>query len=304
MAAVEDELVTPEAVAGADEATRVPLGQLLVDAGLLSQTQLDDALFEGSRTGERVGEVVVRRGHVTEDDVARLLAEQWGLEYVERSAIWFDADALARLSREDAQRLEALPTRIEGGHVVVAVAEPTEQRLAALRDVIGGETVVIVVPKSALDAGLRSDLLRSGAGAPGAPEVVEEAPEPVEDAPGPEPEPEDEAEAEPVVLAPVMPLPVQRVNSANASSDAVATLADEAQAAAERLLAQAAAVRQQQEELRLKTEQYEARVEELEQVLAERERALEERERALEERQRQLDRIRSGLSDVLGSFED
>jgi|SRR5579884_301278 len=299
MAAVEDERVTPEAAAGADEATRVPLGQLLIDAGLISQAQLDDALFEGSRTGERVGEVVVRRGLVTEDDVARLLAEQWGLDYVERSSIWFDADALARLSREDAQRLEALPTRIEGGRVVVAVAEPTEQRLAALREVIGDETVVIVVPKSALDAGLRSDLLRSGnAQAPGSEPAAEREPEP---------EPEPEADPEPVVLAPVMPLPVQRVDTPppppSRDTDAVATLADEAQAAAERLLAQAAAVRQQQEELRLKTEQYEARVAELEHVLAERERALEERERALEERQRQLDRIRSQLTDVMGAFE-
>ena len=156
--------MSQKALAGADTPetpVRVPLGQLLIQAGFLTQVQLDDALYEGSRTGERLGEVVVRRGLATEDDVARLLAEQWTLDYVERSSIWFDANALARLSREDAQRLEALPTRVEDGRVVVAVAEPTEQRLGALRELLGEETVMIVVPKSALDAGLRSDLLRS-----------------------------------------------------------------------------------------------------------------------------------------------
>src|SRR5215475_3409671 len=135
---------------------RVPLGRLLVDAGFLTRQQLDDCLAEGSKTGERIGEVVVRRGLASEDDIARLLAEQWGLDYVERSSIWFDGNALAKLSKEDAQRWEALPTRVEGGRVVVAVAEPTEQRIAAVRDLIGQETVLIVVPKSALDAGLRS----------------------------------------------------------------------------------------------------------------------------------------------------
>ena len=65
--------------------------------------------------------------------MARLLAEQWDLSYVDRASIWFDASALARLSREDAQRLEALPIRVEGDRVMVAVAEPTEQRLAELR---------------------------------------------------------------------------------------------------------------------------------------------------------------------------
>src|SRR3954453_23828851 len=146
MATVEDERVSQEALAGVHDPARVPLGQLLIQTGFLTQAQLDDALYEGSRSGERLGEVVVRRGLASEDDVARLLAQQWDLEYVERSAIWFDGDALARISREGAQRLEALPTCVKGGPVVVAVAEPPEQRLVALRELIGEETVMIVVP--------------------------------------------------------------------------------------------------------------------------------------------------------------
>ncbi len=140
---------------------RVPLGQLLVAEGFLTDAQLHQALHVGSQTGERLGEVVVRQGLSSEEDIARLLAEQWDLSYVDRASIWFDANALARLSREDAQRLEAMPTRVQDGRVVVAVAEPTEQRLAALREVIGEDTVVVVVPKTALEAGLHSELLAS-----------------------------------------------------------------------------------------------------------------------------------------------
>lgn len=294
--------MSSEALAGAEAPTRVPLGQLLIQAGFLTQVQLDDALYEGSRTGERLGEVVVRRGLASEDDVAQLLAEQWDLEYVERSAIWFDGNALARLSREDAQRLEALPTRIEGGHVVVAVAEPTEQRLEALRELIGPETVVIVVPKSALDAGLRSDLLRSARGQFSPSDEVEDAPEAEHD-PEPDtdgvPEPElppaaEEEDDEEVVLAPVTPLPIQRAEEVDMDttmdSDAVALLADEAEAVAERLAAQAAAVRQQQSELRERSEAYESRIHELEETL--------------ERRDEQLARVRSQLTDLLGSFDD
>src|SRR5579885_2484181 len=158
---VDDEFTDLEHSVDAAVHERPPLGRLFVDAGLLTQSQVDDALQEGSLTGERLGEIAVRRKLVSEDDVARMLAEQWGLDYVERSSIWFDPAALARLSREDAQELEALPTRVQDGRVVVAVAEPTEQRLAALREVIGDETVMVVVPKTALEAGLRSDLLAS-----------------------------------------------------------------------------------------------------------------------------------------------
>ena len=157
---VPDEGVV-DASPAADSAGRVPLGRLLVAQGLLTEAQVDDALFEGGQTGERLGEIVVRRGLLSEEQVARVLAEQWSLSYVDRASIWFDGDALARMSREDAQRLEAMPTRVQDGRVVVAVAEPTDQRLAALREVIGDDTVVVVVPRSALDAGLSSELLAS-----------------------------------------------------------------------------------------------------------------------------------------------
>ncbi|MGI9110957.1 MAG: hypothetical protein ACR2GT_01950 [Gaiellaceae bacterium] len=138
---------------------RRPLGSFLTERGFISEAQLAEGLEEGALTGARLGEVVVRRGWASEDDVAKLLAEQWQLGYVERASIYFDAEALTRLSRAQARQLEAIPTRMKDGHVVVAVAEPTQQRLAALRAVIGDDTVVVVVPKTALDAGLRSELL-------------------------------------------------------------------------------------------------------------------------------------------------
>ena len=85
---VADGSPTPEGV------PRVPLGRLLVAEGLLTEAQVDDALFEGGQTGERLGEIVVRRGLLSEDEIAKVLAEQWSLSYVDRASIWFDGDAL------------------------------------------------------------------------------------------------------------------------------------------------------------------------------------------------------------------
>ena len=115
-----------------------------------------------------------------------LLAEQWGLSYVASGGIWFESDALSRLSREEARRVEALPTRIQDGRVVVAVAEPTEERLADLRRLIGEDTVVVVVPKTALDTGLQSELLSD--------EVDEATIVPFAPAPAPAPAPAEQAE--------------------------------------------------------------------------------------------------------------
>jgi len=284
---------------GTPQPARKPLGELLVEAGLIAQPQLDQALREGAETGERVGEVVVRRRWATEDDVARVLADQWGLSYVDRASIWFDADALARLSREDAQRLEALPTRVEDGRVVVAVAEPTEQRLAALEKLIG-DTVLVVVPKSALEAGLHSELLSSRSGAAvakpsqddvPAPEPPPEPPprEPLLPEPSPEPLPA-ELPPEPLPAEPP-PLPRLPLEAPVAGLQGVAALAAQARGLADLMAAQAAAVTNELSEGRM--EELTAsrrRVKELESELAAQRVAVEELRRHLQAALRALDR--------------
>lgn len=143
-----------------DSGTRTALGTLLIERGLINVQQLDDALRIGADTGERLGEVLVREGWTSEEDLAKTLADQWHLRYLERSAISFDGNALSRLSHEEATRLEALPMQFnDEGAIVVALAEPTDARLLALRSLLGDRIDCVVVAKSAIDAGLRSDLL-------------------------------------------------------------------------------------------------------------------------------------------------
>ncbi len=144
----------------ASEAKRTALGTLLIERGYIDQEQLDEALRRSAENGERLGEVIVRLGWASEEDLAKVLAEQWHLRYFERSAISFDGRALRRMSWEDASRLEALPIQEnEDGAVVVAVAEPTDARLLALRELLGDRIDFVVVAKTAIEAGLRSELL-------------------------------------------------------------------------------------------------------------------------------------------------
>ena len=57
---------------------RRPLGALLVEAGLVSEHDLVEALAEQERSGQRLGEVLVGRGLVSAPAVANALAEQHG----------------------------------------------------------------------------------------------------------------------------------------------------------------------------------------------------------------------------------
>jgi len=58
-----------------------PLGALMVERGLLTETALQDALEEKqAHTDRRLGQILVERGHVTGAELARALAEQHGLD--------------------------------------------------------------------------------------------------------------------------------------------------------------------------------------------------------------------------------
>jgi hypothetical protein len=67
-------MATPEVIAWK------PLGELLVERGLLTPDELDDALDEQARTGERLGTILVARKAVAGAVLTTLLAEQVGVE--------------------------------------------------------------------------------------------------------------------------------------------------------------------------------------------------------------------------------
>jgi len=144
----EDNHSTP-GEAGAAGVTRPPLLSLLVDAGVAPEAQLRLALAEGMGRGERLGEVVLRRGWIDEDGLAQLLAQQWDLPFV-------GPDALETAVVDDgpwvseARQLAACVVSWADGGSAVAVAEPTSDRLNALRELLGGQPAFAVVTPASL----------------------------------------------------------------------------------------------------------------------------------------------------------
>jgi hypothetical protein len=57
-----------------------PLGDLLVDQGLLTPTELELALAEQARSGRLLGQIVVDHGYLTAFSLARVLSEQHGVQ--------------------------------------------------------------------------------------------------------------------------------------------------------------------------------------------------------------------------------
>ncbi len=105
---------------------RRPLGALLLRDGLINAGQLEEALVEKDQTGSRVGEILVSHGWIDPTTLARVLAEQHGLQFVDLNEEAVDRKVAALLPEQYARRYEAIPVRfVSDGLVLVAVADPT-----------------------------------------------------------------------------------------------------------------------------------------------------------------------------------
>jgi hypothetical protein len=220
----------------------MPLGTLIFRAGLIAPQQLEDALAEGLRTGKRLGEVLLARGWLNEEDLARLLAGQKGLPYADVERVAVDRELASMMSHEDALREMALPLVMELGLPVVAMCDPDEQAMERLRAITGPETRFVVAAPSDLTrlidevlGGVESPpglFVATGEVAGGEAPAVEAAPA-QEMAPAQEAEPYSAAAEEaPAAEAPAVeePAPEEAPESAPAAEEPAAPEAEPAEA--------------------------------------------------------------------------
>lgn len=130
------------------------LGALLCDAGEIEADSLQAALAEQRRSGGRLGEVLARTGAASESAVARSLARQLGLGYLD-APLEPDPDAADLVPVEVARTRRIVPLALRGRTLHVAVADPLDQAsLDDLRFLTGRRIEAAVSTPSAVAHGL------------------------------------------------------------------------------------------------------------------------------------------------------
>src|SRR5918912_3390629 len=150
------ELPTPAAAPTSVHA-RGLLGELLVRRGEVTQDQLEAALAEQKEHPRtRIGELLVASGALTTKALAEALAEQHDLDFVDLARVEVDPNATSLLPEAYARRAQVLPVRFLGDELVqVAVADPTDIRTAdELRLALGLNVRLAVADASALEGTL------------------------------------------------------------------------------------------------------------------------------------------------------
>jgi type IV pilus assembly protein PilB len=103
---------------------RKRLGDILLQAKLISPKQIAEALGIQQKTGMRLGSIVVSKGWVSDQDLMQVIGEQLGVHYVRLKSSLYDPAVVSLLDRDVARRLKVLPLFKVRGVVFVATANP------------------------------------------------------------------------------------------------------------------------------------------------------------------------------------
>lgn len=102
------------------------VGELLVEKGIITSKQLEEALEEQRATGRFIGTILVSRGDVSEEQVALGLSEQLGFAYVDVANMDIEPKVIELVPEEVCRRLAALPLFIAQNTLTVAIGNPLD----------------------------------------------------------------------------------------------------------------------------------------------------------------------------------
>ena len=133
---------SPSADAGVDDfepivrsqrTSKLRLGDLLKEMGLVTDEQVASALGRQKETRKRLGQLLLEDGIVTQLDLTKALALKFGVSFLDLTATRFDGAATAYIDEKLARRYGAVPVRfLEDNTLLVAMVDP--QNLPAQED--------------------------------------------------------------------------------------------------------------------------------------------------------------------------
>jgi type IV pilus assembly protein PilB len=114
----------------------VRMGDLLIERGILTHGQLDECLtLQRSSPGERLGQILLRKGYAKEDDVMSSLAAEYGLEFVRVSQMNIPRRVQELLPPDFCRRHKVLVVDEDEEHGCVTVATPDPANVFLLDEV-------------------------------------------------------------------------------------------------------------------------------------------------------------------------
>jgi type IV pilus assembly protein PilB len=98
---------------------------VIVELGFVSRERAEAAVDESRKAGKPAGQMLLEAGDISSDQLARALAERFGLDYADLTIYTPDMGAANLVSAEAARRFSAVPIGFDdSGALIVAMSDP------------------------------------------------------------------------------------------------------------------------------------------------------------------------------------
>lgn len=100
------------------------IGELLIEAGLITKEQLDMALEQQKRTKQPIGAILVNDGFCQDTDIAQTIAFQLNIKYIDIASTAVEPEALQLIPERIAAKYNIMPLYLDKTSLTVAMVDP------------------------------------------------------------------------------------------------------------------------------------------------------------------------------------
>ena len=105
---------------------RLKLGELLLKKKLISKEQLQTAIEYQKSLGGKLGNIVVKLGFISDEQLTRELAHHYGMEVTDLANQILPVDLLKVVPRQIIEKHELIPVHVTNSVLTVAMSDPTD----------------------------------------------------------------------------------------------------------------------------------------------------------------------------------
>lgn len=135
---------------------RKRLGDILVEAGVISAQQLQEALSKQKILGKRLGKVLIDTGMTNEDSIATTLAAQMNIPYLNLNEITITPEVLTTIPDGIVRSHNLLPVRLDGNKLQITMVDPLDVFIIdEITFQTGYELEVGISPESQVEAAIK-----------------------------------------------------------------------------------------------------------------------------------------------------
>ena len=132
------------------------VAELLLDTGLIDRKQFDEAQEAADHSGRSVTSVLVASGAVTQKDVTKAIANQYGMETISLADLRIPPEIIQEIPRDIARRYKVVPISKQDSSLTVAIADPNAvDTLDVLSQILECSVDGVVAPRDEIETAIK-----------------------------------------------------------------------------------------------------------------------------------------------------